>query len=129
VSDEGKEIIEGLTEAVEIAQGNQPAPRLHVQGHAYVPEERLSAAERQLADLRVSVEARTDERDAVSLLARNRGRQLAEARAALLLVDEDVRHHHRSDSDSAALLRPHAIRAVRAVLAGAQIAVRKESEA
>ena len=35
---------------------------------------------------------------------------------ALRLVDEDVRHHLRSDVVAPALLRPHAIKAVRAAL-------------
>lgn len=37
-------------------------------------------------------------------------------RAALRLVDDDVRHHLRSDAIAPALLRPHAIDAVRAAL-------------
>ena len=33
-------IIEGAKEAAEIAKGNRPAARIHIQGHSYVPEQR-----------------------------------------------------------------------------------------
>jgi hypothetical protein len=44
---------------------------------------RTEELEEKLAEARASVEALTDERDAASLLARNRGQRLAEALAAL----------------------------------------------
>lgn len=40
MSEAGKRLIEGAKEALEIARGNQPAARIHVNGHAYVPENR-----------------------------------------------------------------------------------------
>ena len=44
--------------------------------------------------------------------------RIAELEAALRTVDEDVRHHLRSDEIHAALIRPHAIEAVRNALVG-----------
>lgn len=40
----GKRILEGLKEAVAVAKGDQPAARIHVNGHAYVPEDDLKRA-------------------------------------------------------------------------------------
>ncbi|MCO5159601.1 MAG: hypothetical protein M9939_00575 [Mesorhizobium sp.] len=40
MSEAGDRLIEGAKEALEIARGNQPAARIHVNGHAYVPEQR-----------------------------------------------------------------------------------------
>lgn len=34
----GKRIIDGAKEAVAVAKGERPAARIHVNGHAYVPE-------------------------------------------------------------------------------------------
>lgn len=47
-----------------------------------------------------------DERDA----------RIAELETALRVVDADIRHHLRSDDIAAALIRPHAVRAIRAAL-------------
>ena len=41
----GNKIAEGLREAVAIVAGEHPAPRVHMYGHAYVPEAALLAAE------------------------------------------------------------------------------------
>jgi hypothetical protein len=42
--------------------------------------------------------------------------EIERLRAALLVVDDDVRHHLRNDEIAPVLLRPHAIREVRAAL-------------
>lgn len=48
----GERIIEGAKEALAIARGEQPAARIHVQGHSYVPEQDLrQAVERVIAHL------------------------------------------------------------------------------
>jgi hypothetical protein len=52
----GERIIEGAKEALAIARGEQPAPRLHLNGHAYVPEEVFES-------LRSELEAVKRERD------------------------------------------------------------------
>ena len=47
MSKAGKRLIASLEEAVKIAKGEQPAARIHHQGHSYVPEastERIIAA-------------------------------------------------------------------------------------
>ncbi len=44
-------ISEGAREALEIARGNQPAARIHMQGHAYVPESELAALRQRNEEL------------------------------------------------------------------------------
>jgi DNA-binding XRE family transcriptional regulator len=34
----GERLLKGMTEALSIAKGEQPAARIHIKGHAYVPE-------------------------------------------------------------------------------------------
>jgi cytidylate kinase len=59
--------------------------------------------------------ARAAEPDALVILE-NYDARVAELEEALRLVDADVRHHLRSDEVHTALIRPKAIRAVRAAL-------------
>ena len=44
----GKQLIEAAKEAVAVAKGEQPAARIHVAGHAYVPEDDVVAAIRRV---------------------------------------------------------------------------------
>ena len=48
-----------------------------------------------------------------------RDRRIAELEAALTLVDQDVRHHHRSGCTGHAMIRADAVIAVRNALRGA----------
>jgi hypothetical protein len=45
MSEAGERLIEGAKEALAIARGEQPAARIHMEGHAYVPEETIPARE------------------------------------------------------------------------------------
>lgn len=47
----GKRIMAGLQEAHAIAKGEQPAARVHMQGHAYVPEAEFKTLEARCAEL------------------------------------------------------------------------------
>ena len=44
----GRQLIEAAKEAVAVAKGEQPAARIHVAGHAYVPEDDVGAAIRRV---------------------------------------------------------------------------------
>lgn len=47
--------------------------------------------------------------------------ELAQAREALKVADDSIRHHLRGDQISAAMIQPHAVKAIRdAVLAKAE---------
>lgn len=56
-------IIEGAKEALAVARGEQPAARITVQGHAYVPESELAALRERVQELEGSI-ALLDERSA-----------------------------------------------------------------
>lgn len=43
MSEAGERLIEGAKEMLAVAKGEQPAARIHVNGHAYVPESILKA--------------------------------------------------------------------------------------
>jgi predicted XRE-type DNA-binding protein len=40
MSKAGRSLIESLTEAVEVAKGDRPAARIHINGHTYVPDDK-----------------------------------------------------------------------------------------
>lgn len=48
MSKSGAKLIEAAKEAVAIAKGEQPAARIHISGHAYVPEADLALYETAL---------------------------------------------------------------------------------
>jgi hypothetical protein len=47
MSKAGKRLIEAMDEAVSIANGDEPAPRVYIKGHAYVPETRIAELKRE----------------------------------------------------------------------------------
>lgn len=56
----GKHLIESLEEAARIARGAIPAARLFLNGHYYVPEERLELIREALEVARLDFELRAD---------------------------------------------------------------------
>lgn len=44
MTEAGERLLAGAREAVAIARGEQPAARIHIQGYAYVPEQRWQPA-------------------------------------------------------------------------------------
>jgi len=55
----GLKIIEGAKQAVEFATGDQPASRLTINGHAYVPEISVNPDLRHVSELLMSIQRRT----------------------------------------------------------------------
>lgn len=53
----GKKSIEGAKEAIAVAKGDIPAARIHVHGHAYVPEAQVTEAIAQLQNALKAAEA------------------------------------------------------------------------
>lgn len=47
----GKKLIAAAKEAVAVAQGEQPATRITIKGHAYVPESEIAAERERCANL------------------------------------------------------------------------------
>lgn len=45
----GEQLLEGAREALAVARGEQPAARMHINGHTYVPEAELLAVKAALA--------------------------------------------------------------------------------
>jgi hypothetical protein len=45
MSKAGEQLLEAAAEALAIAKGEQPAARVHMQGHSYVPDQRWQAME------------------------------------------------------------------------------------
>jgi uncharacterized protein YPO0396 len=87
MSDTGKKLIDGMTEALAVAKGDVPAARIHYQGHAYVPASHIQALEAKLEA--VTAEAsRADLRcGAASRVALELDADLATAVEALEKVD------------------------------------------
>ena len=96
MSDAGRKIIEGLQYAV---RGN--FTRVTIQGQVWVRHD-VGSPEHELSTARAKVAELTERVDVLE--------------AALRLVDDDVRHHIRSDEIGPALIRPKAVKAVRELL-------------
>jgi exonuclease VII small subunit len=83
-------IIEGAKEALAVARGEQPAARITVQGHAYVPESELAALRERVQELEGSI-ALLDERSAqYERGMKDAERKLAEAREFIRKVAGDT---------------------------------------
>lgn len=94
MTEAGERLIEGAKEALAIARGEQPAARLHIDGHAYVPVSALKFLEEQN-------EALMQERS--NIIETNRGHMEREqaktaslvsaARKLVELLDDAERYH------------------------------------
>ena len=51
MSEAGRRLLAGAAEALAFAKGEEPAARIHINGHAYVPESNLAAAREWVREL------------------------------------------------------------------------------
>ena len=54
------DLIKAAEEARAIARGEEPAPRIHVQGHAYVPEERFEELQARIEILECAIKLQSE---------------------------------------------------------------------
>lgn len=87
MSEAGERLIEGAKEALAIARGEQPAARIHVEGHAYVSQalvdEKLASVEDKLVRAI----------DALKNVESGTGNLVAKARNLVVLLDDAEVNH------------------------------------
>ena len=72
MSEAGKRLLAGAAEALAFAKGEEPAARIHINGHTYVPESALIAAKNEGLELAASIAQMHDHRGDTSAAIRSR---------------------------------------------------------